>query len=80
VALGEAHRLHGQRRWPRHGDHGHHQALRRSPNFLDVGGGAAARKVAALLRSSPPIQVKDLVNIFGGIMSATSSPKAWSRR
>ena len=36
------HRLHGQRRRPRHGDDGHHQALRREPaNFLDVGGGAS---------------------------------------
>ena len=28
------HRLHGERRRPRHGDHGHHQALRRSAGEL----------------------------------------------
>ena len=38
------HRLHGQQRRARHGDDGHHQALRRraGKNFLDVGGGASA--------------------------------------
>ena len=34
-------RLHGQRRRPGHGHHGHHQAYGGEPaNFLDVGGGA----------------------------------------
>ena len=40
------HRLHGQRRRPRHGDHGHHQAQGGEPaNFLDVGGGASKEKI-----------------------------------
>ena len=64
-------RLHGQRRGPRHGDHGHHQALRREPaNFLDVGGGATKEKVTAAFKiiTSDPKVKGILVNIFGGIM------------
>ena len=64
-------RLHGQRRRPGHGDHGHHQALRQEPaNFLDVGGGATKEKVTAAFKiiTSDPSVKGILVNIFGGIM------------
>jgi hypothetical protein len=66
-----AHRLHGQRRRPRHGDDGHHQALRPEPaNFLDVGGGATKEKVTAAFKiiTADPAVKGILVNIFGGIM------------
>ena len=65
-------RLHGQRRRPRHGDDGHHQALRREPaNFLDVGGGASEEKVTAAFKiiTADPNVKGILVNIFGGIMN-----------
>jgi succinyl-CoA synthetase beta subunit len=65
------HRLHGERRRPRHGDDGHHQAERRLPaNFLDVGGGATKEKVTAAFKIilSDPAVKGILVNIFGGIM------------
>jgi hypothetical protein len=64
-------RLHGQRRGPRHGDDGHHQALRQEPaNFLDVGGGATKEKVTAAFKiiTADPAVKGILVNIFGGIM------------
>jgi succinyl-CoA synthetase beta subunit len=65
-------RLHGQRRGPRHGDHGHHQALWREPGqFLDVGGGASEgegdRRPSRSSRRIPNVK-GILVNIFGGIM------------
>ena len=51
-------------------------------NFLDVGGGATKEKVTAAFKiiTADPNVKGILVNIFGGIMSATSSPKASSRR
>jgi succinyl-CoA synthetase beta subunit len=65
------HRLHGQRRWPCHGDDGHHQAVRRrAGKLLDVGGGAGKEKVAAafkIITADPKVE-GILVNIFGGIM------------
>jgi hypothetical protein len=51
-------------------------------NFLDVGGGASKEKVTAAFKiiTSDPKVKGILVNIFGGIMRATSSPRAWSPR
>ena len=51
-------------------------------NFLDVGGGATKEKVTAAFKiiTSDPNVKGILVNIFGGIMRATSSPRAWSPR
>ena len=63
--------LHGEWRRARHGDDGHHQALRESPaNFLDVGGGASKDKVAAAFKiiTADPNVKGILVNVFGGIM------------
>jgi succinyl-CoA synthetase beta subunit len=49
-------------------------------NFLDVGGGANKEKVTAAFKIilSDPAVKGILVNIFGGIMRATSSPTASS--
>ena len=47
-------------------------------NFLDVGGGATAEKVTEafkIMLKNPKVKAI-LVNIFGGIMRATPSPKA----
>jgi hypothetical protein len=45
VALDGEHRLHGQRRGPRDGDHGHHQALRRrSPPTSSMSAAARPRR------------------------------------
>ena len=69
--IGRQYRLHGQRRRPRHGDDGHHQAGGRRPaNFCDVGGGANKEKVTAAFKIilSDPAVKGILVNIFGGIM------------
>ena len=51
-------------------------------NFLDVGGGASKEKVTAAFKIilSDPAVKGILVNIFGGIMRATSSPTASSPR
>ncbi|MEZ4605761.1 MAG: hypothetical protein R2865_02855 [Deinococcales bacterium] len=47
-------------------------------NFLDVGGGASAEKVTAAFKiiTKDPNVKGIFVNIFGGIMSATPSPKS----
>ena len=66
------HRLPRERRRPRDGDDGHHQAptAARPANFLDVGGGATKEQVTKafkMILTSP--KVKGIfVNIFGGIM------------
>ena len=65
------HRLHGQRRRPGHGHHGHHQALRRRAGQLPRRGrrrhqGAGHRGVQDHL--SDPSGKGIFVNIFGGIM------------
>ena len=66
------HRLHGQRRRARHGDHGHHQALRRGSRPTSSTSAAAPprRRSPRRSRSSPadPNVKGILVNIFGGIM------------
>jgi hypothetical protein len=62
--------LHGQRRGPGDGDHGHHQALRRRARQLprrrrrrQPGGGQSAFRI---LVSDPAVEAV-LINIFGGI-------------
>ena len=64
-------RLHGQRRRPRHGDDGHHQALRCPARELPGRRrGATKEKVAAAFKiiTADPAVKGILVNIFGGIM------------
>ena len=64
-------RVHGERRGPRHGDHGPDQLHGGSPaNFLDVGGGATRERVTVafnLILSNKNVRAI-LVNIFGGIV------------
>ena len=51
-------------------------------NFLDVGGGASAEMVAngfRIILGDPNVKGV-LINIFGGILRATSWPTAWWRR
>ena len=70
-ARGRQRGLHGERRRPGHGHHGHHQAGGRRPaNFLDVGGGANAEQIRNAFRILLGDQeVKAvLINIFGGIL------------
>jgi succinyl-CoA synthetase beta subunit len=68
---GRQHRLHGQRRRPRDGDNGHHQAGGGEPaNFLDVGGGANAEQIKnafRILMADKNVKAV-LINIFGGIL------------
>ena len=54
----------------RHGDHGRHRCRGEPANFLDVGGGTTAEKVAEafkLILSDAKVKAV-LVNIFGGIV------------
>ena len=66
------HRLHGQRRRPRHGDDGHHQAERRRsrPTSSTSAAAPSKEKVTAAFKIilSDPAVKGILVNIFGGIM------------
>ena len=69
------HRMHGQRRGPRDGHHGHHPDARSSPaNFLETMGGSAKKEQiveAFKIVTTDPNVKAILVNIFGGMRSAT---------
>ena len=76
---GRQHRLPGQRRGPAMATMDTIKLFGGEPaNFLDVGGGATAEKVTEafkIMLKNPKVK-GILVNIFGGIMRATPSPKA----
>ena len=66
------HRLHGQRRRPRDGDHGHHQATRAAsrPTSSTSAAAPTPRRSRRRSASSSPTRTsrRVFVNIFGGIM------------
>ena len=71
ISARRRHRLPGERRRPRDGDHGHHQALRRQPGQLPRRGrrrhGGEGDRGVQDHAANPKLKAI-LVNIFGGIM------------